>query len=110
MEPIVLTFLGETLIPQYSVPVKIEETSFLRAHSTIGLHKLCGGWVYVHEISETHSAIVCQSCCLRVAIPNNVRTFKDLREYLWESWGRKASDYEPEKGSPPISNLRDPAS
>lgn len=91
MEPIVLTYLGETLLPQYPVPERVTETSPIRAHAP-GLHQYCSNWVYVREISENYSAIVCNSCNMRILIPNNVRTFGDLRRHMWESWGRKAND------------------
>lgn len=81
MKPIVLTSLGETLLPQYNIPEEVDETSLLRKYEAVGMHKFCGNWVYIRDVAEFYSAIFCNGCNMRVAIPKNVITFGDLRRH-----------------------------
>lgn len=50
--------------------------------STIGVHNLCNGFVDLVGTSQTHAAIVCRNCCLRIVVPKGIRTYGDLRREM----------------------------
>jgi len=47
----------------------------------IGIHNVCNGWVDISKVSESHQAIVCRKCYLRVVVPFWVKNYSDL--YRW---------------------------
>lgn len=48
----------------------------------VGAHAVCEGVLSLKQVSTTHNVILCDACGLRVPIPNKVKTYGDLREYL----------------------------
>lgn len=76
--PIVLTEYGDAL-SEYpnSDPEKYPQLS-----TCIGAHDICNGWMDIHEISKTHSAITCRKCGLRVVIPKEIDTYHKLKKYF----------------------------
>lgn len=42
----------------------------------------CGGFVDLDEVSDTHYALTCRVCQLRVVIPMKVKTWKQLRKHF----------------------------
>lgn len=51
---------------------------------SIGLHSVCGGILTYKQTSEGYCTIRCQcsECGLRVVVPVEIKTYKELREYL----------------------------
>jgi hypothetical protein len=47
----------------------------------IGIHKICKSTICCRETSETHRAIFCKGCLLRVVIPMEIDTYDKLA--LW---------------------------
>jgi len=78
MEPIILTEYGETL-ESYPGLKNGDEGNL-----STSIHSVCGGWVDVEPVSETHRVILCRRCRLRVVIPNEVTTFGELRAFFKE--------------------------
>lgn len=77
IKPIVLTKFGEILNPDSKTGNDDNNLS-----TGVGLHDVCGGWFDLRPISETHKALVCSACKLRVVMPAEVTTYGDLRGYL----------------------------
>ena len=50
--------------------------------SCVGVHKFCNSWMDRTRATETHDAIVCRGCHLRVLFPKEVKTYGDLRQVL----------------------------
>ncbi len=48
----------------------------------VGVHKHCNGWMDRVRATETHDAICCRNCHLRVLFPKEVRTYGELRQAL----------------------------
>ena len=88
MKPIQLNDIGETLLSypkcnsreEDNQPSEEDEQQNLSSSCT-GVHDMCGGWVDVKTISQTHKALVCRSCSLRFIIPKGTKTFGQLRSY-----------------------------
>ena len=83
MKPIVLTEFGETLIQHFSFPKK--DSDLITGGSSnhiIGMHALCNGCIDIMDISQTHKALICRECMLRVVIPKTIETIADLRCFL----------------------------
>ena len=75
MEPIKLTKYNEMLIVD-------NNDGDLMLSTGIGQHKFCKGSFNCIVISETHKAIICRHCKLRIIIPIEVKTYDDLRKEL----------------------------
>ena len=80
-KPIRLTEFEEILLDDDRDSERTEES---KLEGRIGIHAICGGFVYIHRVSLTHKAIFCMDCCLRITVPAEVKTYADLREYLKE--------------------------
>ncbi|MBI2013620.1 MAG: hypothetical protein HYS87_02225 [Candidatus Colwellbacteria bacterium] len=78
IKPIVLTRFGEMLKKQSNGHSDDEELTLIN----VGIHIVCGGQMDVHIISETHNAVTCSRCALRVVFPRSVKTYGDLRNWL----------------------------
>jgi len=50
----------------------------------IGIHKICKSTVCSREISETHRAIFCKGCGLRIVIPKEIDTYAKLNAWCQE--------------------------
>lgn len=48
----------------------------------VGVHEYCNSWMDRMQATETHDAIVCRGCHLRVLFPKEVETYGDLRKAL----------------------------
>ena len=81
IEPIKLTEFGEMLKGYPDSEVGDEGN----LESCIGVHYLCRGWVDIGRISQTHNAIICRSCKLRIPVPKEIKTYGDLRHHLSKS-------------------------
>lgn len=92
MESIVLTKFGETLKP-YSGLDKVgttEETVLISSRwgvrtydkDVVGIHSDCDGKIQLRKVSETHNALCCDQCNLRIVIPKEVDTYKKLRAWF----------------------------
>jgi len=80
MEPILLTSFGERLLKYPGS----QDTDESKLSPCIGIHEICSSWVDVRQISDTHNAICCRCCNLRIVIPNTIETFGQLRCWLKE--------------------------
>lgn len=84
MEPIILSKAGEQIMTIDDMSEASALTSF-----NAGSHSVCGGTMRVFEVSKTHNALVCPECFFRLLLPKNVKTYRDLRAYMFElsvSW------------------------
>ena len=85
--PIVITKFGDTLV-EYPGLLSADDTLPLLSptrfisEDVAGIHSGDGGWIIVHEISSTHTALACHTCYLRVLVPNSVKTWGDLRAHF----------------------------
>ena len=50
--------------------------------SSAGVHDYCNGWVMRTRATQTHDALVCKSCHLRVRFPKEIKTYGELRQVL----------------------------
>lgn len=48
----------------------------------VGIHDHCDCWMDRRGATETHDAIICRGCHLRVLFPKEVKTYGDLRKAL----------------------------
>jgi len=48
----------------------------------VGVHKHCNGEFFRRGATETHDALVCGRCYLRVLFPREVETYGELRQAL----------------------------
>jgi hypothetical protein len=78
MKPIILTEYGEALEKNQGT----KETDESEMELCIGFHRHCDGWLDLKRISNTHKAIHCRRCGLRVVIPAGLKTFGDLRRHM----------------------------
>lgn len=84
MEPITLNEAGEQLITIDDMSEESTLTSF-----NVGRHLVCGGTMRIFEVSKTHNTLVCPECFFRILLPKGVKTYRDLRAYMFElsvSW------------------------
>ena len=81
IEPIVLTEHGETLVP-YNRQGYTDQS---KLSDCIGRHDKCKGHIEIMPVSETHKALVCSWCHLRIVVPNSVDTYKKLRQFAKEA-------------------------
>lgn len=63
--------------PEYFIQHKRDENVL---NSNVGIHKFCNGDIYRVRATETHDAILCQKCYLRVLFSKEVKTYGELRE------------------------------
>jgi hypothetical protein len=47
----------------------------------IGVHDVCNCYVDIKAVSDTHRAMCCRGCGLRLVIPMEVLTYGQLRAY-----------------------------
>lgn len=71
---IVISVFGETIRPES--PAKTPDDPLPRNGGII--HMRCNGWVDLKTVSETHDALYCRSCGMRVVIPKKVSTWRSL--------------------------------
>lgn len=45
-------------------------------------HAICSGWVDKHVVSDSHFALSCRMCHLRLVIPKSVRTVEDFKAHF----------------------------
>lgn len=70
---------NETIVAYtYSSVEEITENTEFQ-YTTI--HKKCNGLMDLNPVSDTHNVLICKKCLLRILIPNNLKTWKDLIEY-----------------------------
>lgn len=50
--------------------------------SGVGVHLHCRGWMHRTRVTETHDALVCGSCHLRVRFPKEIKIYGELRQFL----------------------------
>lgn len=50
--------------------------------SCVGVHDYCNGWMERILATQTHDAILCRACHLRVLFPKEVTSYGQLREYM----------------------------
>lgn len=82
LKPIRLTKENNYLL-EYPSPMLNEHTADKdKLSCCIGLHKTCIGWVDIRKTTPTHNVILCRACGLRITIPNDVKTYGDLRKYI----------------------------
>lgn len=89
LEPIQLTPEGDLLRECQRSPVMFGFEYFVN-HTRdrddlslhVGVHAVCNCYMVRVRTTETHDAIVCQGCHLRVLFPNEVKTYGDLRQSL----------------------------
>jgi len=83
LKPIVLSRYNEALI-QY--PDEHDDSKELQktgcVNTCIGVHQHCDGLVDLREVSNTHNAIVCRDCGLRVVVPKGLKTYGSLRHHM----------------------------
>lgn len=82
IKPIILTEHNEVLKPLVDVKKDSEELSFC-----IGWHLYCNGSLDIMVVSNTHKAIRCNRCGLRVVIPSGVKTYGDLKRHTKATLG-----------------------
>jgi hypothetical protein len=83
MKPIVLTEHGETLVLDSAFGRSTKNlTDRSGLMPMLGQHGVCKGFLEIKPVSETHFAIVCNDCHLRIVVPNTVKTFGQLRRHF----------------------------
>lgn len=85
LEPVTLTQYGEQLRQNPAHPSSVGEknaTEETQIGQCCPVHDVCNSWMDVKHISETHNALVCRGCGLRVVYPVGVTTYGELRQYL----------------------------
>jgi hypothetical protein len=75
--------------------------------SEVGFHNLCGGIVLAKVVSTSHRVLYCTTCCLRVPIPESIKTWGALRTYFGRKFCpgvhitcAKCGDHDVEQGKP----------
>lgn len=74
-DPIRLSYFGETMLPAGA------DADAMDVLLDIGRHAVCEGAIGLHAVSETHRAVSCRKCGLRVIVPVGVATYGDLRRF-----------------------------
>lgn len=83
--PVIVSEFGEGLMPyprrdnSNSDPGEYPDSSL---STCVGIHHLCGGWIDIRRASESHNALCCLSCKMRILIPVAVDTFGKLAKYF----------------------------
>lgn len=89
MKPIILNAEGETMKERPRVDrVGTTPDEDNASHDAevmekwVGIHAHCEGAIHCRPMSDSHCAVYCKVCALRVVYPNSVQTFADLRTHL----------------------------
>ena len=90
LEPVQLTDHGDLLLEYPRQPAHLAGLEYFVKHSRdgdklntcVGVHKHCCGRIERHRATDTHDALVCGSCHLRVLFPKEVENYGQLREAL----------------------------
>ena len=82
LKPIVLTKYYETLCEIYARTPEYHAHDEDELKTIIGNHDICGGYLDLKPVSSCFNAIICRNCHLRVVIPKNIKTYKELREFF----------------------------
>lgn len=91
LQPIRLTPDGDLLCESPSTPLALNCFEYFVEHTRddcklgccgVSVHKYCNGWMDRTRATETHDAIVCRKCHLRVLFPKEIKTFGELRRVL----------------------------
>ena len=77
-KPIVLTEHGETLVtlPSDDQGDDRHLSEWEDIPYNIGVHACCGGTITANNVSETHKALSCVACGLRIVIPRKINTYR----------------------------------
>jgi hypothetical protein len=86
IQPIVISAYGETLEGYPNSQVGDEG----KLSTCVGVHQVCQGFVDINKISLTHCALNCRLCKFRIVIPNEVKTYGDLRAFFKQFNGASA--------------------
>lgn len=78
-QEIVLTESNETL--SIRKPRTDDSIDGAYADLGIGIHKICKSTVCCREVSETHRAIFCKGCGLRLVVPLEIDTYDKLAKW-----------------------------
>lgn len=90
LEPIQLTREGEMLLEYPPSSHHLAGFQYFVDHtrddyqlsSCVGVHAYCSGWLDRMQATQSHDAIVCRRCHLRVLFPKEVVSYGDLRQSL----------------------------
>lgn len=90
LQPIQLTADGDLLIESPRQVAHLSGFQYFVKHiqdgdrfgCCVGVHKHCGGWVDCSRATDTHDALVCRKCHLRVLFPKETKTYGELRKAL----------------------------
>ncbi len=86
-EPIVLDEIGRTLVPGY-VDDEVLQPVYVgcmpKNRGVVGRHQICGGWILLKKVSETHNQLCCGMCHLGIVVPKEVDTCAKLRKWCTE--------------------------
>ncbi len=77
MEPITLNKENEQLINIDDMSEESTLTSF-----NVGRHSTCSGTMRILKVSKTHNALICPECFFRILLPEDVKTYRNLRAHL----------------------------
>ena len=98
---VVLNDIGETLLPRTGAtsgirkPAPPDRPLGYEDSRHIGDHELCGWPIALFTVSETHYALLCRGCYMRVVIPRTVVNWGDLYAHFLdrqsETRGREAA-------------------
>jgi hypothetical protein len=78
MKPIILSEFNEALTEYPNT--NIDDRNKLSFCAGIHLH--CGGIINLKTVSNTHEALVCKECGLRIVVPSGLKTYGDLRRHM----------------------------
>lgn len=84
LNPIQLTADGDFMLeyPPYRDYLVDHTREDSRLKDCVGVHDFCTGCMDRTRVTETHSALVCRRCHLRVLFPKEVTTYGELRQVL----------------------------
>lgn len=76
-EPITITQEGDAIAPNNTYP-HTEASGFYREQK----HLVCEGVAGISRTTESHQALFCGKCGLRVTFPAAIKTYGALREHF----------------------------
>ncbi len=82
LTPVLLTSEGDTLREYPSDNLFKHTNDSDKLGSSVGVHKVCNGFMDRKSTTETHDVILCRSCGLRVSFPNTIKTYGELRQFF----------------------------
>lgn len=85
MKPIQLTAEGDMLreYPPSDDDYFVDHTRDNHTLSScVGVHDFCNCWMDRKRATQTHDAVLCSGCHLRVLFPKEIKTYGQLREHL----------------------------